>query len=86
MNWRKCQKGYRQIEGQRRTCQEINFNTIAEQLKTGYLDKYESVQVEVHKVSQFDGLSAVSTPYLGKVNVARENAFKAQEQFSLTDQ
>ena len=39
---------YRQITGENRKCQEIDFNTITEQLQTDYLDKYENVQVEVH--------------------------------------
>ena len=44
-------------------------------------------QAEIHHVSQlFDNSSAISTTYLGRIEISREDAFKAQEQFSLTDQ
>ena len=44
---------------------------MTEQLQTDYLDRYEGVQTETHHASQFDGSSAVSTTYLGNVNMSR---------------
>ena len=46
---------------------------------------YGGVQSVIQQVNQFDESSAVNTAYLGKVNMKKEDAFKAQEQFILTD-
>ena len=81
-----CLKGCRKIKGEGRTCQEIDFDNMTEQLQTDHLDRYEGVQAGIHQVSQFDEPSAVSTTYLGKVNMSRKDAFREQEQYLLTDQ
>ena len=39
---------YRQIKGESRTCQEIDFGNMTEQLQTDNLDKYEGFQAEIH--------------------------------------
>ena len=59
---------------------------MTEQLQIDYLDRYEDVQAEIHQVSQSGESSAACTIYLGKVEMSREDALKAQHQFSLTDQ
>ena len=46
----------------------------------------EDAQSEIHQVSQFHESHAVSQTYLGEANMRRQNTFRAQEQFSLTDQ
>ena len=63
----KCQKGYRQIKGKCRTCQEFDFDNMTKQVQVNYLDRYEGVQEEIHEMSQIDESRAVSTTYLGKV-------------------
>ena len=79
-------KGYGQTKGESRTCQEVAFDNMTKQLQEDYLDRYEGVQAEIHQVSQFDESITVSTTYLGKVEISREDALKVQEQFSHTDQ
>ena len=56
---------------------------MIEQFQANYLDRYEGVQVEIHRVSQSYESRAVSSTYLGKVNLTREYVLKTQEQFSL---
>ena len=77
---------YKQIKGENRTCQEVDFDNMTDQLYTDCLDKYESFQVKIHQVSQFHESSDISKTYLSKVNTSEENVLKAQEHFPLTDQ
>ena len=59
---------------------------MTDQLWTDYLDRYESVQEEIHQIRKFDESTTISTISLGRVNMSREDAMKAQGQFVLTDQ
>ena len=67
-------KGYRQVRAGNRTCQEVDFNNMTEQLQADYLYRHKVVQGEIHQVSQFGESSAVCTAYLDKVSTSRENA------------
>ena len=49
---------------------------MTKKLQTDYIDMYESVQEEMHRVSDFDETSSASTAYLGKVNMTRDESFK----------
>ena len=64
----KCQKEYRQLQGQIMPCQEINFDSMTEELQTYYLDRYEGVQAHKHQVHQFHDFGAVSTTYWDKTD------------------
>ena len=64
----------------------VVFDNMTEQLQEDYLDRYKGAQAQMHQVSQFDESSDLSTTYLNKVEMSREDALKAQEQFSLVDQ
>ena len=81
-----CQKGYRQIKSENRTCKDIDFDPMTEELQPGYLYRCEDVKAKIHYISQFDESSDLSTAYLGEGEMSRENALKAQKQFSPTDQ
>ena len=39
----RCQKEYRQLNGESQTCQEIDFDNMMEQLQKDYIDRYEGV-------------------------------------------
>ena len=41
-------KDYKQIKGESRICQEIDFDNLTKQLQTVYLDQHESVQAEIN--------------------------------------
>ena len=62
----KCQKGYRQLQCENRIYQEVNFESMVEQLQADYLDRYEGLQEQMHKMSQSHDSSAVSSTYLCK--------------------
>ena len=82
----KCQKGYGQPQGKNRTCQEVNPDSMTEQLQIDQLDRYEGVQAQIHQVSQFDDSNAVSTTYLDRIERARWEIIKCQELFLIKDQ
>ena len=59
---------------------------MTDQIQTDYLDGHKSVQAETNQWGYFNGSNVVSTTYLSKVNMLREDAFMVQEQFLLNDQ
>ena len=69
----KVQKTYRQIKGEDRICQKINFHSKTEQIQADYLDRYEGAQAQIHWVSQFDDTSAVSITYFSRVERSRRD-------------
>ena len=49
-----------------------------------YLDRYDGVQAEISQVTSFDESTDLSTTYLGKRDMARENVVKAEEKFPIS--
>ena len=44
----KCQKGYGQLQRGIQPCQEINFDSMREELQVDYLDRYKGVQLWIY--------------------------------------
>ena len=80
----RCLRVYRQIKGEDKSCREVQFGNMTDQLQGDYLHGYEGIQAEMYQVSQYDESTAVITTYLRKVRMSKQDAFRAQEQFSLT--
>ena len=55
------------MKGESRTCQEMDFYDITEELQTEYLDSYVGFQAQMHKLRQSDESSPVSTTFLVKL-------------------
>ena len=57
-------------------------------MRNTYLDKYGGIQAEISQVqvNSFDESTNLSTTYLGKSDVTREQAIKAQERFPISGQ
>ena len=51
-----------------------------------YLDRYDGVQAEISQVTSFDESTDLSTTYLGKTDMTREYAIKAEEKFPISGQ
>ena len=78
--------GHRQALGENKSCQEVNFDSMTEQIQADYLDRHRGVQPQTHQISQSDDSGAISTTYLGRNGRSRGDDIKAQEQFSIIDQ
>ena len=51
-----------------------------------YLDKYDSIHVEISQATKFDESTDLSTTYLGKTYMKREYVIKAEERFPIFGQ
>ena len=64
----------------------IDFGESPEVLKAKYMDVYEDVFAEVVTTSKFDENVNLSTTYLGKVDMKREDIMRAEESFPISEQ
>ena len=70
-------------EGQR---MNIDFGESPEVLKGKYMDVYKDVYAEVDTTNRFDENVDLSTTYLGKIDMKRENIMKVEESFPISEQ
>ena len=70
-------------EGQR---MDIDFGESPNVLKDKYMDVYEDVFVEVVTTNRFDENVDLSTTYLGKIGMKREDIMKGEESFPFSEQ
>ena len=64
----------------------IDFGESPNVLKDKYMDVYEDVFEEVVTTNQFDENVDLSTTYLGKIGMRREDIMKAEESFPISEQ
>ena len=69
-------------EGQR---MNIDFGESPEVLKGKYMDVYEDVYVEVVTTNRFVENVVLSTTYLGKIDIKREDIMKVKESFPISE-
>ena len=80
---RKMYKKMGKEEGQR---MNIDFGESPEVLKGKYMDVYEDVYAEVVTTNRFDENVDLSTTYLGKIDMKREDIMKVEESFPISEQ
>ena len=73
----------RKEEGQ---MMNIDFGGSPEVLKAKYVDVYEDVFAEVVTTNRFDENVDLSTTYLGKIDMKREDIMKVEESFPISEQ
>ena len=64
----------------------IDFGESPEVRKSRYMDVYDKVYAELVTTSRFDENVDLSTTYLGRVDMKREEVLKAEESFPLSEQ
>ena len=85
VDYRDHRRMYRKMgkeEGQR---MNIDFGESPNVLKGKYMDVYEDVFAEVVKTNRFDENVDLSTMYLGKIGMKREDIMKAEESFPISE-
>ena len=64
----------------------IDFGESAEILREKHMDVYEEIYAEVVMTSKFDENVDLSTTYLGRIGMKREDVMKAEESFPISEQ
>ena len=86
IDYREHKRMYRKMgkEGGERI--DIDFGESPEVVKSRYMDVYDNIYAEVVTTSRFDENVDLSTMYLGRINVKREEVLKAEESFPISEQ
>ena len=86
IDYREHKRIYRKMgkEGGKRL--EIDFGESLEVMKSRYMDVYDDVYAEVVTTSRFDENVELSTMYLGRIDMKREEVMKAEESFPISEQ
>ena len=64
----------------------IDFAESPDVLKAKYMDVYEDIFAEVVTTNRFDENVDLSTTYLGKIDMKREDIMKGEESFPISEQ
>ena len=64
----------------------MDFGESPEITKSRYMDVYDDVYAEVVMTSRFDENVGLSTMYLGRIDMKREEVMKAEESFPISEQ
>ena len=64
----------------------IDFGESPKVLRDKYMDVYEEIYAEVVMTNRFDENVDLSTTYLGKIGMRREDVMKAEESFPISEQ
>ena len=65
---------------------DIDFGESPEVMKSRYMDVYHNIYAEVVTTSRFDENVDLSTTYLGRIDMKRDEVMKAEESFPISDQ
>ena len=84
MNYRQGIDLYKELQEEELLNADVNFSRNPDKLKAEYLDVYEGVYAEVISTDRFDENMALSTTYLGQVDMTRNIEVKAEENFPIT--
>ena len=86
IDYREYKRIYRKMgkEGGERI--DINFGESPEVMKSRYMDVYDNVYAEVVMTSRFDENVDLSSTYLGRIDMKREEVLKAEESFPISEQ
>ena len=65
---------------------DMDFGESPEIMKSRYMDIYDDIYAEVVMTSRFDENVDLSTTYLGRIDMKREEVMKAEESFPISKQ
>ena len=79
-------KMYKKMGKEEGKMMSIDFGESPDVLKAKYMDVYEDVFAEVVTINRFDENVDLSTTYIGKIDMKREDAMKVEESFPISEQ
>ena len=85
IDYREHKRMYRKMgkEGGERL--DIDFGESPEIMKSRYMDVYDNIYAEVVMTSRFDEKVDLSTTYLGRIDMKRDEVMKAEESFPISE-
>ena len=86
IDYREYKRIYRKMGKEGGEKLEMNFGESLEIMKSRYMDVYDDVYAEVVMTSRFDESVDLSTTYLGRIDMKREEVMKAEESFPISEQ
>ena len=86
IDYREHKRMYRKMNKEGGERIDMDFGESPEVMKNRYMDIYDKVYAEVVTTSRFDENMDLSTTYLGRVNMQREEMLKAEESFPISEQ
>ena len=86
IDYREHKRMYRKMNKEGGERIDIDFGESLEVMKSRYMDVYDNVYAEVVTTSRFDENVDLSTTYLGRIDMKREEVLKAEESFPISEQ
>ena len=86
IDYREHKRMYRKMNKEGGERIDIDFGESPEVMKSRYMDVYDNVYAEVVTTSRFDENVDLSTTYLGRIDMKREEVLKAEESFPISEQ
>ena len=86
IDYREHKRMYRKMNKEGGERIDIDFGESLEVMKSRYMDVYDNVYAEVVTTSRFDENVDLSTMYLGRIDMKREEVLKAEESFPISEQ
>ena len=86
IDYREHKRMYRKLNKEGGEWLDINFGESPEIMRSRYMDVYDEVFAEVVTTSRFDENVDLSTTYLGRIDMKREEVMKAEESFPISEQ
>ena len=86
IDYREHKRMYRKMNKEEGEKIDIDFGESPEVMKSRYMDVYDNVYAEVVMTNRFDENVDLSTTYLGRIDVKREEVLKAEESFPISEQ
>ena len=86
IDYHKHKKIYKKMGKEEGQMMNIDFGESQDVLKVKYINVYEDVFAEVVTTKRFDENVNLSTTYLGKIDMKREDIMKAEESFPISEQ
>ena len=86
IDYRDHKRMYRKMDKEGEERLNIDFWESLEIMRNRYMDIYDEIYAEVIMTSRFDENVDLSTTYLGRIDMKREEVMKAEESFPISEQ
>ena len=86
IDYRDHKRMYRKMGKQGGEQLNIDFRESLEIMRNRYMDVYDEIYAEVVMTSRFDENVDLSTTYLGRIDMKREEVMKVEESFPISEQ
>ena len=86
IDYRDHKRMYKKMSKEEGEWLNIDFGESLEIMRNKYMDVYDEIYAEVIMTSKFDENVDLSTTYLGRIDMKREDVMKTEESFPISEQ